>query len=616
MYSTEKPLCGAQHSRRFHQTFTKTLLATAITLSASAAFAQTKVEPVIVTALRAVEPLKDTLRDVSVVRGDELVSAGINDILTALQSVPGLEVQSLGANATPSIFVRGGNSNQVLVLIDGQRVGSSFSGLTALQHIAITDIDRIEVVRGPAASLYGADAVSGVIQVFTKRAVGLSANAMFGDKRSSDLSARAGFANGSGSFSISGNHRESRGYNAITDSNNFSFNPDRDGYRFSSVAANGSLKLSSQFSLDANLIATRGNVQYDGGAGFDDRIKSDVRNASIKARYAVSDRWTSTLSLGQSVDQSEFVSSFPGEYKTTQDQASWQNNFRATRSVSLWNAIEWRRERITSTEDFANDSRRTASFVIGADANLNPFKLSGSLRVDDSNQYDTRTTGNFGLGYAFSPAWRVLVNAGTSFKAPTFNDLYFPGFSNPLLAPEKAKNIDAALQWSSGVSNAKLVVYENRVRDLIQFQCDANFNCSPQNVAKADLRGATFSAGTRVGGWMIDASVDVADPEDANSGKRLARRAKLHGALKASGEIFSVTSGVEFIASGNRFDNASNTKRLAGYSVVNVFARGEIMRGVSVGARIENAFDRDYQFSTGYATGGRRVWLTISVNQL
>ncbi len=597
----------------------QTTLAFAIATLAAHSVAQTKVDTIVVTAARSAEAIGDTVRDVSVLAGDELLARGINDIATALQSVAGIEVVAQGAGATPSIFVRGGNSNQLLILVDGQRVGSAFSGLSALQHIPISQIDRIEIVRGPAASLYGADAVSGVIQVFTKRGAGLSANAMFGEARSSDVSARAGFASGANSFSASVNHRETRGYNAIVDPQNFSYNPDRDGYRFTSAQASGTFAITPALSLEGNALVARGNVQYDGSATFDDRIKSDIRNLGAKLNYKASNAWTSIFSLGQGVDESEFLSDFPSLFKTTQNQASWQNNWRLNRDSSLWGALDWRREKISSRNAFEVDSRRTTSAALGGETTWNALKASASLRVDDSSQYDTRTTGNLGFAYVLSREWRIHANAGTSFKAPTFNDLYFPGFSNPNLSPEKSKNVELALAWSRGASNAKALVYENRVRDLIQFICDANFNCAPQNVARAILRGATLSAATRVAAWNVEASLDLADPKDANTDKRLARRAKLHGALKVSGDVFGVTSGVEVIASGDRFDNASNTRRLAGYGIVNLFARYDVMRGAShvasLGLRIDNAFDRDYQTASGYSTGGRRGWITLNVYQ-
>jgi vitamin B12 transporter len=585
-------------------------------LAAQHAEAQSKVEPVIVTASRNMEALADTLRDVTVIRGDDLAAAGANDLAATLQAVAGLEVQTLGAGATPSIFIRGGNSNQLLVLVDGQRVGSSFSGLSALQHIPISLIDRIEIVRGATASLYGADAMSGAVQIFTKRGKGLSASAMIGEQQSSDISARAGFASGGNTLSIAANHRESRGFNAIVDPNNFSFNPDRDGYRFSSAQVVGSVAIAPTLMLEANALVAKGNAQYDGSSDFDDRIESSLRNLSAQAVAQLSPRWQSTLALGQGVDVSQFISSFPGRYRTAQDQANWQNNLKLDGSTRLWSALEWRREKIASSEAFAVESRRTVSAVLGGETSLAALKLAGSLRIDDSNQYGRRTTGHLGLAYTLAREWRVLANAGTSFKAPTFNDLYFPGFSNPALEPERGESVEAAIEWSRGAASAKLVAYSNRVRDLIQFQCDESFNCAPQNVAKADLRGATLSAAARLAGWRIEASLDVADPIDAKSGLRLARRAKLHGALKVSGDVFGLTSSIELIASGDRFDNPANTRRLGGYGIVNLFARREVMRGVALGLRLDNAFDNAYQNSFGYANGGRRAWITLSANQL
>ncbi len=595
------------------------LSAVAVAIAATSVCAQSavsKVEPVVVTAARSAELLAETLRDVTVLRGEALESAGVTDLTIALQSVAGIEVVAQGAGATPSIFVRGGNSNQVLILIDGQRVGSSFSGLSALQHVPISQIDRIEIVRGPAASLYGADAVSGVIQIFTRRDGALAASAKVGEQGSSEFSARAGLARNGNSFAVAASHRESRGFNAIVDPSNFSFNPDRDGYRFSSAHLAGSLTLSPTLTLDASALVARGNAQYDGSANFDDRIKSNMRNLGTTLNYRVSKDWNTKLSIGQSVDQSEFVSSFPGDYKTTQEQAAWQNNWRVNAQTGVWGALEWRREKISALDAFAIDSRRTASAALGGEYTSAAMKVNASIRIDDSSQYDTRATGNIGFAYSLSREWRVIANAGSSFKAPTFNDLYFPGFSSPKLAPEKGKNVEVAVAWASGSSTAKLVVYDNRVRDLIQFVCDASFNCAPQNVARAEISGATLTGSTRLSGLNVEGSIDLANPKDVATEKRLARRAKVHGALKISGTIYLINSGVELVASGDRFDNASNTRRLSGYGTVNAFASFAFAPGMTLGLRVDNAFDRDYQLSRGYANGGRRSWLTLSINNL
>jgi vitamin B12 transporter len=577
--------------------------------------AQSRIEPVVVTATRSSETLANTLRDVTVLDGDDLRDSGATDLAAALQRVPGVEVIVQGPGATPSIFIRGANSNHTLILIDGQRISSSFSGLTALQHVAIGQIDRVEIVRGAAASLYGADAVGGVIQIFTRNARGVSATLALGEARSIDATARAGFGDATQRFSISANHRSSGGYNAIVDPGNFGYNPDRDGYRFSSLQASANLKPSSALTFDANASIASGRTQYDASTDFDDRIKSHVRSANATATYAATSSWLSTLRIGDSKDQAEFTSSFPGNYSTQQTQASWQNNVTVSDAFSVWNVMEWRRESVSSSDLLTITSRNTTSAVIGANLVSGKFRVSPSLRLDDSDQFGSRTTAGISLGYTISPAWRISMNGGSSFKAPTFNDLYYPGFSNPLLAPEKGKSVEASLHWKGNAGGGSLTGYRNNVRDLIVFQCDADFNCSPQNVARAKLQGLTLALNSRIDRVNFDANLDLAKPENTTTGKWLPRRAHVHGALKLSGELFGFDSGVELIASGKRFDDAGNITRLGGYALANVYARRALTPNMNLGIRIDNALDRNYQQASGYATSGRRAWLTLSIDR-
>ena len=583
---------------------------------ATPSFAQTRVEPVVVTASRSAESLAATLRDVTVIDGDELRKNGVTDLAGALQSVPGLEVVVQGPGATPSIFMRGANSNQTLVLIDGQRSSSSFNGSSAFQHLPVSHIERIEIVRGAAASLYGADAVGGVIHIFTRSSTGLSASAAIGEMRSADLSARAGFGDDNARAGISVSHRSSSGYNAIVNAKTFSYNPDRDGYRFDSASADFRVKASSALVFDGSAMAARGNVQYDGSAGFDDRIKSRVQSVQTNVTYSPNAEWRSALRLGSSADQSEFVSEFPGQFKTRHTQLSWQNNYSPSAQISLWNALEWRGESVTSSDAFDVTSRRTSSAVFGAAFAFDHLRASPTFRLDDSDQYGKRTTVGLALGYAMNTQWRVASNIGTSFKAPTFNDLYYPGFANPLLAPEKGRNAEVTLHWRQVESRASFTAYRNDVRDLIVFQCDANFNCAPQNVALARLQGITLAAATRSQGLNLEASLDVADPKNITTDRLLARRARVHGATKATGELLGFNAGVEIIASSKRFDDVNNKIALGGYAIVNAFARRTVAPNVNVGIRIDNAFDRAYQQSFGYASSGRRTWLTLSVDHL
>ena len=579
------------------------------------AHAQNKLEPVVVTASRVAEPLGATLRDVSVVDAAALREAGVVDITDALRLLPGVELSVNGPGATPSIFLRGANSNHTLVLVDGQRISSSFSGLSALQHINIDQIERIEVLRGPAASLYGADAVGGVIQIFTRRDRGISVRAAIGERRSSQLSVNAGIGDAANGATVTVAQNSSKGYNAIVNPSDFSYNPDRDGYRFNTVQLSGNLAPSQGVRLSFSGFETRGNAQYDGDKKFDDRILSTVSNIGGVAEIQATNAWLSTLRIGSGGEKSTFVSTFPGDFKTRNDQLGWQNTLRMSPTLSLLGALEWRRESVAGSDALPVTARRTTSAVLGGDWSVAALRLNTSVRMDDSSQYGTRTTVNGGLGYRLSSELRATLNMGTSFKAPTFNDLYYPGYANPNLKPERGQNIDVGLQWSSGTSKASATAYQNNVRDLILFQCDASFNCAPQNVLKARLQGVTLAGATRVGGFTLDGSLDLGDPKNTTTDKDLARRARQHGAFKVSGDVFGITTGVEVLASGKRFDNASNSRVLPGYALVNLYASKVVWPGVRVGVRVENATDRDYQLAYGYATGGRRAWLTLAVDR-
>ena len=202
--------------------------------------------PVAVTASRSAQPIADVLADVTVIDHDEIVRSGAQSLTEVLQRQPGVEItMNGGPGSTSGAFLRGANRGQTLVLIDGLRVGSSSVGATSLEAIPLDQIERVEILRGPASSLYGADAIGGVIQVFTRRAQGSafggSASAGYGtyDTRSANATLRG--AMGPLAFSVTGGGTRSAGYNAIVNPDNFSYNPERDGYSGENASGNAIL---------------------------------------------------------------------------------------------------------------------------------------------------------------------------------------------------------------------------------------------------------------------------------------------------------------------------------------------------------------------------------------
>src|SRR5205807_2381377 len=262
-----------------------------------------------------------------------------------------------------------------------------------------------------------------------------------------------GFSGGGGSwrYALQAGHRQSDGFNAIVNPQNFSYNPDRDGYRNDNVNLSLAFRPAPEQEISAQAFKSRLDAQFDAGPGFDDRTITTVESYSIASRNRLATFWTSELSAAET--------------------------------------------------------------------------------GDDSSQFGGRTTGTFAYGYAVSEGLRATASFGTAFKTPTFNDLYYPGFSNPELKPESARNAELALRYSSNALSAGLVAYRNRVRDLIVFQCDANFNCAPQNVAEATLEGVTAELAGRVGELSAKASIDLQRPVDDTNGFLLPRRARRHAAF-------------------------------------------------------------------------------------
>jgi vitamin B12 transporter len=270
---------------------------------------------------------------------------------------------------------------------------------------------------------------------------------------------------------------------------------------------------------------------------------------------------------------------------------------------------------VDTDPEFPVRERNTNSVTVVYAVTAGPHALQANVRNDDSSQFGNRTTGSLAYGYRISPQWRVTASGGTAFKAPTFNDLYFPGFSNPELRPETAHNIEGGVHYGAMLGatrvEARALAWHNRVRDLIVFQCDANFNCAPANVSDATLEGVTLAVDTFTGGTTLRASVDFQSPEDDATGHLLPRRARRHGSVQWLQESGPVTFGAELIASSMRFDDAENTRPIGGYAIVNLTVEWRVAKGVTLFARADNVFDRDYQLAADFSTGGARAFAGV-----
>ena len=583
--------------------------------SAQPAATTAVLDPVTVTATRTPERLSEIIADVTVIGPDEIARAGAQGLAELLQRQPGVQIATTGGPATTtSVFLRGANAGQTLLLVDGLRVGSSSTGTAPFEAIPLSEIDHIEILRGPAASLYGADAIGGVVQVFTRRAdrsFSANASAGYGTYNTGQFSAGASGASGALRIVAQGGYQQSAGFNAIWNPANFSYNPDRDGY----TSGNGSGSLTYLFApeqeLSAQAFYSRVNAQFDAGLGFDDRTITTVQSYAVATRNRLASFWKSTLEAGVSTDDSTSKTAFgPSQFKTVERQYLWQSDLSLPMgALSL--ALSRREERLDTNASFAVTARNTNAVVAVYQLREGPNALQANFRHDQSTQYGGQNSGAIEYAYSFSPGFRASASYGTGFKAPTFNDLYYPGFSNPELVPETARNFEAALRYAGADVSAGMVAYRNRVKDLIVFQCDADFRCAPQNVASATLEGVTLELQALLGGASVKGSLDFARPYDDATGNLLPRRARSYGSLQIARSFGEMQIGAQLVASSARYEDAVNARRMGGYALVNLNAEYALAREWALFAVAGNVFDKNYELSADYKTPGANVFAGV-----
>ena len=586
----------------------------AIFLSAPVVSQVMRMDPVVVTATRIAQPASSLLSDLRIIDSTDLANAGNQSLLDVLRMQGGVEIATNGGPGQVSaVFIRGTNANHVVVLIDGVRVNSATSGTNAFENIPLNQIERIEILRGPASSLYGADAIGGVIQIFSRRE-GNRAAASVGLGTWNTQRYAGSFARefGATRLSIAAGYEDTRAFSATNERSTFSFNPDADPYRNKNVGVNLGHGWAAGHDLSLRALVSEGTAHFDAGLGTDDVNRQRLATYSLESRDKIFANWTSMLRLARGTDDITTLGGFPGEFRTDQDQLSWQNDF-AFGGGQIAAGLEYRREKVESTTDYSLAQRSIRSAFAGYSGTFGAHLLQVSARRDDNSQFGARNTGNLAYGYRITPVWRISAGAGTAFKAPSFNDLYFvsPFFSgNPDLRPERATSRELALRYDAGAARAGLTVFRNDVRDLIAV--DSTFS-TVINVNEARIRGGTLELAADLAGYRLKAEATHQQATDAATGKWLPRRARNFGTLSVNGNAGVLRFGAELVASGERFDTVANSpsSRLSGYALVNLRATYALSPAYTVSVRWNNVLDKEYELVRSYNTPRANVFVSL-----
>lgn len=595
--------------------------------------AQTSVAPtlqdVVITANRIPTKLTDVLADVTLIDRTELDLVGQSSLLDVLSNLPGIQISRNGSYRSSSgVFLRGATSSQTVILLDGIRIGSATSGAPALENIPLDRIERIEVLRGAASALYGSDAVGGVIHIFTREPVVkpvYTANIGVGGdgQQQSGLAVRGSV--GELGYSLGWSREKADGISVLVNPLSSAFNPDRDGFQATSVDAKLRYQVTPQHQLSLGLLHSDTDYQFDGAASpnplkltkanTDARADSSLNNLSAQWQAQWLPNWKSTLALGVAEDQS--VTKYfrspngafggSGKFNTNRRQASWQNDLSLGQDVLSF-AIEQRREEVDSSMNYSVKARDLTGVMLSYALRTGDWSALAVLRSDHNSQFGSFTNWSLSGGYQFNANWRAVLSSGTSFQAPSFNQLYYPGFGNAALTPQQNQSNEIGLKYRHANLNFEATVYQNDVRGFITPSTNVQS-------ALAILRGISLSSAWQIGASQISASYDYADPRTQPNNLRLLRIARHVANFRVQHQLSDVSLFTEVKFSSDREDNNlsfTGRDKLGAYRLLNVGANWQISPQWALLVRINNLSNTRYALANNYSTPGRNAFASLS----
>lgn len=592
-------------------------------------------DQVLITATRTQQSLADSLPAATVISRSEIEAAQTDGLIELLGRQAGVQfARAGGPGSQASLFLRGANSSQTLVLIDGVRLNTALAGAAPLGGISLDAVERIEIVRGNLSSVYGSEAIGGVIQIITRPALrsGFEVSAELGADEWRAGSLHIGRRFEQGSIALTAGARRSAPFSAIDTSRVVpgpfapGANPDIDGNRSRSGAlrANGKLGL---IELDLGAWINRSDTDFDStadGPPATHEERSRQHALQVSAAAPLADRWRTKLSLAQGADHTRNRSSEPlsfnsGEFDARNRSATLANEIQVQQGVTATLTYEFLQQRGASTSydpSFAGVltrfARRVHSVQAGLVGNRGAHHVQLNLRHDEYSDAGGAATGLAAYGYDLTPHWRASAQVATAFRAPSFNDLYFPLFGNPDLSPERARSAELALRYSDAGTVLRAALFGNRTRELIVFEAASN---RVRNVARADIEGFELLASTGIAGWRLQADASLTRARDRASGERLLRRAPYALHVSAARSFGRLDGRFEVTRSGARYDSDINTfarTRLAPYTLARAAFSWRVSEVIRVLLRVENLFDSDYELVHGYNTPRRGVFAGVT----
>ncbi|NIM69358.1 MAG: TonB-dependent receptor [Xanthomonadales bacterium] len=560
----------------------------------------------VVTASRSAREPGEVMAFISVITLEDIRRSLAEDLLELLRLQPGIDiVRTGGPGGQTSVFMRGTNSNHALVLIDGVRVASNNTGGYAWEQLPINQIDRIEIIRGPRASLYGSDAIGGIIRIFTRQSATPELRLTAGSFSSGEVEAAWGYETARSGLSIGGGYRDVGGFSAQNDGG-FSYHPDDDGLRAANLSLNGAREF-GEGTLAYRALATRNRTDFDQG-----RSRGEQYIASLAWSATARPGWNYQLQAGYVDDslESDF-GFFTTGFDSRRLDLQWQNQLEL-RAGQLGFGVDHVDDTGRAQGSYAGDRRNTGAYLLLEQ----PYRRS---RLQLSGRFDRNS--EFGIEFTYQAALALDVGAqgklmglyGTAFRAPNLNELLSPGFDglfagNPDLQPETARSLELLYQQPLG-GGSRIVVsaWHTEVDGLIAF---AGERFRAVNIDRAELRGVELDLQAARGPWRFKASVTWQESRDRSSRQALLRRPEEKAAFSVDRRLGGrAWLGADWFVSGPRDDIGG--QRLPGYGIFSLRGGLDLTHRLALEIRLDNAFDRDYEPVIGFNSAGRAGFVSL-----
>ena len=590
----------------------------------------------VVTPSRTAQPIADALPATSIITRDEIDRWQASDLVSILSRETGVQFALPGGRgAAASLFLRGASSSQVLVLVDGVRLNAGTSGGAALGGIALDAIDRIEIVRGNLSSVYGSSAIGGVVQIFTRNgaAPGLTLSAEAGQGRTLDGHASGGVDAGPVRLGGALGGGTTRAFSAIDAERVVpgpfapGANADLDGNQYVSASLGATYRRGETL-VSANAWFNRSTTDFDStadGPTATHQEKSQLGALSVLARTAMTGQWASQLAVGASRDRSTNTASDPasfnnGEFTSDNSVFTWSNDIRLHDSITTQVGVEYLRQSGESTSydiSFSGGKQRYQRAVgsgwVGTTGDHGPNQVQANLRYDQYSDTGNATSGLLAYGYRLDEAWRLTAQLSNAFRAPSFNDLYFPYFGNPDLEPERSVSGELGLRYVGSAASLRAALFRTDTRDLIAYD-PATMRAA--NIDEARVTGFEIGGDWRRGSWRIGANATLLRAVNEDTGERLLRRAPWLVNLALDYDPGPWSAGLEVAVVGPRDDLDINTferVQLASYTLARLVGAWRVSPNLTLRARVENLFDTDYESVSGYNTAPRTAIVGLNL---